>query len=531
MNSSVAPRLRRGHGRAGLAPALVSLAVLLLGSAPSSARAADAPAAGAEQPDQGDEQEEAESPEEAEAEEEEEEEEEEDLRERLTEREDKRRPLEPFQVEVGGRPLTIGGELEVGLAFLHGRIEEDEEDDDQLLLEMSLEVEAFYTFGDWLSLFAQLKAELAEDLLPNRFDEVSVAFLERGEMWIVSEDIAGTGISIDLGRLDFEDDRRWWWDEELDAVRVIWETERTEVALALARELFSARSDQSFVEPEHEGVLRVIGEASWDWRPNHALELFLVYQDDRSSSERPEEVFRQEREDDEDARLTWVGARLMGAHEAGRAGLLGYWLDTGFVSGEERFAEFEDLSRRRSVVEETLSRDVQGWGLDLGASWMFARPYEPRIHAGYALGSGDSSPEEGSDRSYRQTGLEENEAGFGGVERFNSYGVLLAPELSNLQVWTVGAGLSLLRSSSLDLVYHYYRQVDAAPFLRDARIDLPLTGRDTDLGHEVDLVLALEEWERFEFDFLASAFRAGRAFGPENGEWSFGAFCVMRYAF
>jgi hypothetical protein len=34
-------------------------------------------------------------------------------------------------------------------------------------------------------------------------------------------------------------------------------------------------------------------------------------------------------------------------------------------------------------------------------------------------------------------------------------------------------------------------------------------------------VLALEEWERLEFEFIASAFRAARAFGKEEGTWSY----------
>ena len=240
---------------------------------------------------------------------------------------------------------------------------------------------------------------------------------------------------------------------------------------------------------------------------------------------------RLEEADDSDGRLTWLGARAMGAHEFASRGMLGYWLDTGFVQGEERFAEIEELSRHRGVVGDVSRRDVSGWGVDLGASWIFAKPLEPRFFLGYAIGSGDSSPEEGSDRSYRQTGIQENEAGFGGVERFAHYGVLLDPELSNLQVWTVGAGLSLLRSSSLDLVYHYYRQVEPAPFLRAARIDLPLTGRHRDLGHELDLVLALEEWERVELELIGSAFRAGRAFGSERGNFSYGAAFVLRVAF
>ena len=37
------------------------------------------------------------------------------LRERLTEREDKRRPRVPWSIDVAGRPLTVGGEYETTL--------------------------------------------------------------------------------------------------------------------------------------------------------------------------------------------------------------------------------------------------------------------------------------------------------------------------------------------------------------------------------------------------------------------------------
>ena len=64
-----------------------------------------------------------------------------------------------------------------------------------------------------------------------------------------------------------------------------------------------------------------------------------------------------------------------------------------------------------------------------------------------------------------------------------------------------------------------------------ARIEADLTGRSLDIGHEVDLVLALEEWERLEFEFIASASRPGAAFGRLEGKWSYGAFFAARYAF
>ncbi|MGH8627970.1 MAG: alginate export family protein [Gammaproteobacteria bacterium] len=147
------------------------------------------------------------------------------------------------------------------------------------------------------------------------------------------------------------------------------------------------------------------------------------------------------------------------------------------------------------------------------------------------LGSGDPTPKAGSDRSFRQTGLQANEAGFGGVHRYTHYGILLAPELSNLGILTLGGGVSLLRSSSLDLVYHHYRLVEPATSLRDTRLELTLTGEDRDLGNEIDIVLALEEWERFELEFSAAAFRSGRAFGEEHGTWSYGGFFALRIAF
>lgn len=455
-----------------------------------------------------------------------------DLRQRLTEREDKRRPVVPWSTEVAGKPLTVSGEYELSPGYLRRRVLSPAVDQpDRFLLEQELEAEAFYSFGPPLSLFAQLRLAMEQDLLSDTFEEISDYFVERGEMWVYSENIAGSQMNVDLGRLHFEDERRWWWDHELDACRVAYEAETFDIALALAWEIGPDRSDRSTVDPEHDRVLRLIGEASWDFRPNHGIELFLLHQDDHSPADLIGQVVPFERQDESDARLTWLGARLLGVFDLRSRGVLGYWLDTALVHGEERLAEFEELSPEQSQVESVIHQDVSGWGLDAGLTWILPMVWEPRLFAGYAFGSGDATPEAGTDRSFRQTGLQANEAGFGGVERFTHYGILLAPELSNLGILTLGGGLSLLRSSSLDLVYHRYRLVEPATSLRDTRLEFTLTGEDRDLGNEIDVVLALEEWERLELEFSAAAFRAGRAFGEEQGTWSYGGFFAMRIAF
>jgi hypothetical protein len=476
------------------------------------------------------------------------EDEEEDLQQRLTEREDKRRPLEPFGVPLFGHELVLGGEYELEVGWVRPRVLEPEVDGrvvrepDQLAMSHELQLEAFYSIGEPLSLFVQFQGIWDEDLLGRTFESVSDTYLERGEMWLYSENLLDSGVSLDLGRLDFEDDRRWWWDEELDAARVIWEVGNVEVQVALAYEIASDRSDRSWIEPEQERVLRWIGEASWDLAETHSLQLFLLHQDDHSPTERAGQSVPAEREDDSDARLTWLGGRATGLADLGSGGYLGYWLDAAWVRGREREIDFGDVAGGRVVAEEVARHDVSGWAFDVGLDWLLALDWEPRLFAGYAYGSGDATVG-GDDRAFRQSDLQANEAGFGGVERFNSYGLLLQPELSNLGIVTVGAGIALFRSSSLDLVYHHYRLDEPAEDLRDSLLQAQLDGRHRELGHGVDLVLAVEEWERFEFDVALSALRTSNAFGSGDPDslddpdevggrrWIVGAFLAVRYAF
>jgi alginate production protein len=460
-------------------------------------------------------------------EEDDDEEEEEDLRERLTEREDKRRPERSWSTLLADRPLTLSGEFELEPRAVRRRVVGSEpgvDERDRILVESGLEVEAFYTFGPELSLFGQFRLSSERDLLPDVADELSDLYVEPGEIWLISEDVLGSGLDFDVGRLDFEDERRWWWDEEVEAVRLAFEADELEVSLALARRLLPDRFDESEVAPEEDRLLRWIGQAAWGFLPNHGVELFAVHQDDRSSTERVGAVVKEEREDESDARLRWLGARALGIFDLRPRVMAGYWLDVASVRGSERRVEYDDADLpRRSEVQSVRERQVRGLGWDVGANLtLTSLAGEPRIFAGWARGS----------RDFRQTGLEANEAGFGGVERFPHYGALLDPEFTNLRILTLGTGLSLWDSSSLDLVYHRYRlgHLGAAP--PETQLEGELEPRHADLGQELDLVLAIEEWERLELAWALAVFRAGRAFDRRSrGETSLGAFFAIRIAF
>ena len=457
------------------------------------------------------------------------------LRERLTEREDENRVEDAWTTDLFGHPLSATVQFEWSADWARQLVEDDPPDGEtRVLFEQEAEGEIFYSTGPRFSLLLQARIGMERDLLSGTRRGVSELFVERGEMWVHSERAFGSGsgfLSIDFGRLDFEDDRRWWWDEDMDAARVTVGTDSLELALAVAKELGPTRTDRDFVEPDHEDVTRIIAEASWDWRDDHSLQLFALFHDDRSRTHAIGESVDIDREDETDATLRWLGARVSGAWSLRSGGTVGYWLDAGRVDGDEQVVEFTPISARQSEVEERERRTVHGWGFDTGVTRIMPLDFEPRLTLGYARGSGDANGDDTQDRAFRQTGLNGNRPGFGGMQSFPGYGLLLEPDLSNIEVVTVGAGLSLLRASSIDLVYHRYRQVEQSDSLGDARLTAPLTGSDRALGHGVDLVLAVEESKRVEFEFWLSAFRSGDAFGAQRGRSTFGGLFALRLAF
>jgi hypothetical protein len=144
-----------------------------------------------------------------------------DLRERLTEREDENRLEEPWAVPLFGHRLTASGQYEIQLEATDPVVPGVSPDgDDRLLLENELEGELFYSLGEPLAFFVQARLRWDRDLAPETPNGVDDWYVERGEMWVFAGNLLGSGIDLDFGRLDFEDDRLWWWDTDLDAVRL-----------------------------------------------------------------------------------------------------------------------------------------------------------------------------------------------------------------------------------------------------------------------------------------------------------------------
>ncbi|MFQ5482861.1 MAG: alginate export family protein, partial [Nitrospinaceae bacterium] len=342
--------------------------------------------------------------------------------------------------------------------------------------------------------------------------------VSRDLTWIFIDNLFESNFSLQIGRQDFVESREWWWDEDLDGIRLYYNTYNWYAQIGIAQELAVEKTLERQIDPEEDKVLRFIGQAGWNWTSGNRLEFFFLHQLDGSKTENLGVILDEEDEDESDADLTWLGLRAIGKTRRSSIGQFKYWVDTGMVWGRESFLDFSGVGETQSRVKSRLERDVMGWGLDTGLSWSLPVRLRPAFTLSYAWGSGESNEEAEKDHAFRQTGLQDNNNRYGGVDRFRYYGELFRPELANLQILTGAFGFSFFQNSSVEFLYHNYRQVKAAPFQRDIRIKASPSGTDKDIGNEFDVVIGLEEWKHVEIELVSGVFWAGDAFEKRSGK-------------
>ncbi len=433
----------------------------------------------------------------------------------LTRRQDDKRPRDQLTVQLFDRPLTIGGEFGTDTRYRENfALGEDSNDEGRFDTELQLEL--FYSLSDFTYLFVEGKGSAETEVYRQEGDREASQAFERGETWIYFDRVFDSNFGIQVGRQNFVEEREWWWDSDLDAVRVHYAKDFWSAEVAFARELAKVSTGDDRIDAEDEDIDRWLAHVAWRRSSRQLWEWFLVYQKDSSSSPALDAEIDEAREDESDADLAWLGMRVSGRHSVSDL-RFNYWLDTAVVAGRESVLEFDSIGDGRSLVEQRRRRDVRGWALDVGVISTLPLRWDPTITLGYAIGSGGEENGD-TDRAFRQTGLQDNNSKYNGVDRFRYYGELLRPELSNLNIFTLSVGMRLFASSSVELVFHKYTQREPGGSLRDSRLDADPVGLDTDIGTGIDLVLGLEEWRHFEVEAVVSQFTAGDAFGAQAGE-------------
>jgi alginate production protein len=153
---------------------------------------------------------------------------------------------------------------------------------------------------------------------------------------------------------------------------------------------------------------------------------------------------------------------------------------------------------------------VRGWAYDFGASFELPFAFKPYLTVGLARGSGGK-------RKFRQTGLHGNNGKFRGNSRFRYYGEVLRPDLSNMQIATAALGIPIGEDGWIETVWHRYRQPTPNDRIAGSRLDIDPLGSSGRIGNELDIIASYRPKSGWDFELTGGAFRAGSAFGSEEG--------------
>ena len=387
----------------------------------------------------------------------------------------------------------FGGDLEFELEYERNYDQDDTDDDDLMTLNSELELGFTYRPSRRFEAFVDvaLAREVAFIEEDGDRDRPTRLLLKQANFTIrdLLEDL-----DLKIGRQRFDDEREWLYDEELDAVRILYDMGDLEWEASASRErlvdkdLLNADREEQINNYELRATLE-LGEES-------EIAAYAFYRDDRENLPRPAED------------LLFLGIQSNGE----LTDELTYWLEAAHVSGDEG------------------SNDIDAFGFDLGITYVFEQPYEPSLTLGLAYGSGDDNPNDGTDRNFRQTDLQDNSAKLNGVTSFKYYGETFDPELSNMVILTAGAGFRPTAESSVDLVFHQYWQNEASDDLRDVATDGDPDGFSRDLGQGIDLVIGYEGFKNVELELVGGIFLPGGAF-QDDDDPAFFAGMELQYKF
>ena len=299
-----------------------------------------------------------------------------------------------------------------------------------------------------------------------------------GETYTYLTNPFGLGVDVVLGRQDFDDRREWIYDQNLDALRLVFQRPSWQLDLSVSTTLANGnRFDENSTN-----VIAYL--ANRDVERHRAV--YVVHRALRA---------------EEDSDQSHFGLRVLGDNA---------WIDlAGFYAARA-------------------GGDTLGVGFDVGKTWT-PKALDPlSFTLAYAFGSGGED-EEGTDHVFRQTGFQDNNAKFDGVTSFRYYGELSDPELSNLQILTVGVGARVARRTSVDLVVHHYRQHRPSRQAFENEVSRRPNGVDKDLGWETNLIFGSRRWEDIDLEIVGAVFDAGQAFDRDDAAY-LGKF-QMRFRF
>jgi len=289
------------------------------------------------------------------------------------------------------------------------------------------------------------------------------------------------GLSLKIGRQRHKDPREWWYDENLDAVRLLYSYQKFAIEFSASRK--EIIGNDLLNADSQEKIDNYLVAAHYKLSKKNEVNTYFLFREDRFKRQRSPIYF---------------GIQSLGKITSS----LKYWVDTAALLGSTR------------------NKDLKAFAFDFGSTYAPKLRFKPSLTLGVAFGSGDKE-RDNTDETFRQTDLEDNNGKFNGVTKFKYYGELTDPELSNIWILTAGLGLKPLKKGSIDFIYHYYRQHHLDDHFR-SDIEIDPDGKDKDIGHELDIVLGYRAIKNLSTELIFGTFIPGKAFSDAFDNAFFG---------
>ena len=377
-------------------------------------------------------------------------------------------------------PPVIEGSLELDLRQTEAQDADGilSRDTGRVVLELTLDIEQ--ALGRHASMEARLELaglHFTESRLDSSIDTTEYN-LER----LFLQLDPNPSLRIRIGRQELEDSMETIVSEDLDGVQLVYERGRVELELSLTREdLFEASSVD-----RQDDITNTMASAQFEFNKDTVLIPYVLHRSEQSfNGSIPSDT-------------TWAGFQLISEH--GKSNW-SYWLHGMGRTGDE------DTSSG--------SEDLSGVAIDAGVGYSARGLLDSTFTLGIAHADGGSRSER-----FRQSGLHSNDFALNGKNSFRYLGEVFDPELTNIQILTLGWGAEPYKQWRTDVALHSYQQVEAEDSLRGADIEFQPTGNDTDLGIAGDIIISYKHSKALEIQGTAGRFIPGDAFdGDRDDAW------------
>lgn len=359
----------------------------------------------------------------------------------------------------------------------------------------------------------------------NNVGPTDQAILGLKEAWIDYAGFRYPGESIRIGRQRIREDDAMYVDQDVDALRWIFNTTLVQSEFGVGHEFSTYRTDDVGLPPDQKHRTYLFGTLGGEWHAYQRFGVRTIYVDDKvglPAIGEPTTIGTKLT----NGNLLWAGAFFTNHYFDGAdAPAWAYNASFNWLGGHQRTALIDPVSR---VVNGISDRHVHAWATDVGLRYRLpAEKFPLQLGAAYVYSSGGR----GDDLStqYSQTGLQSNYSRFTGTDSLTQrFTDAYRAELGNLKVATAYASINLGRWNS-SLIYNRFNRVHGtAPIKADSMIIEPINPV-SDLGDGYDFVLTrffggkVAHTDLLSGDEPASSvrlrgsvFRPGAAYGPNT---------------